>query len=215
MKKKKKEISFQKVRLIIVMVSSLVVLSFLLGTFVGASFRISSEDKAIEKFNDKDIKKAKPVDGNEEQTKNYEKDYEVEKILYDTTDYGNDTIELVELTTDKKIIATIKENNKIIKKEKIADSVIDTYLVHVGMSDTCEGNARLIILSENNNYSYLNIDALTCGHEISLKELKELNNIVSIEEVEEKSKYRDEPNNYIVYAIDKNDNRIDISDKLE
>ncbi len=68
MNKEKKKLSFKKARLIIVMTASLVVLAFLLGTFVGASFRIKKDATNIKVFNEEKIKNTKPVEETEEET---------------------------------------------------------------------------------------------------------------------------------------------------
>ena len=79
MNKEKKKLSFKKARLIIVMTASLVVLAFLLGTFVGASFRIKKDATNIKVFNEEKIKNTKPVEETEEET-NEELETETETI---------------------------------------------------------------------------------------------------------------------------------------
>ena len=169
----------------------------------------------------------------EEKSSNTDKSSEVVKIkksLFDTTgkkvdteSKGNSTVEKVELTEDNKVLVTmtgeyLDSNDKTVKldtkNKEVAQKVKDAVLVHVGQSDICEGNAKLVFILEDGTLSYLDVDKLVCGHEIAVGTVSGVSNIVSVSE-EKKQVNQYEPYKYTVYAEDKDGKKIDISSKLD
>lgn len=205
----KEERDFKKVRLIIVMSASLVILAFIVGIFLGADINPP-----------KDLKEPKVVDKKETE-KEAKKEtelrsgYDIKEVIYDTSSRGNDSVEKVELTTDGRILVSIIDKNEIIVNRLEVEKGVDKYyLVHVNQSDYCEGNTRLI-LDQGYVYYYMNIDSLVCAHRIIEEKINTIGmgSIVNIEE-EKKQYSEDEPYSYTVYAVDSNGNKTDISDKI-
>ncbi len=208
----KEEREFKKARLVIVMSASLVILAFLIGIFLGADMKPS-----------KDLKESKVVDKKENKKKSKNKaklrsGYEIKEVLYDTTSRGNYSIEKVELTNDGTVLVSIIENNKVlVDRLEVEKAVMNTYEVHVGISEMCEGNVRLIFDKGDDYFSYLNVDDLVCGHKITNNKITGLSNVDKIEEETEESSKDEEsdaPDKYVVYAVDGNGNKTNISDKL-
>ena len=160
----------------------------------------------------------------EKSTNNSEKvDNKVKKVLFDTSSRENDTVEKVVITEDNRVLVTmtgeyLDKDSKTVKldtkEREIAQKVKSTSLVHVGMSDICEGNSKLMFILEDGTVSYLDIDELVCGHKIVVAVVDGLSNITEItEEKEQTNPY--EPYKYTVYAKDKDGNKTDISSKLD
>ena len=145
----------------------------------------------------------------------------------DTTDNNFVAKEEIYASYDKDKIVEITENGKVlvtmtnasgdgekIEKQEIIRDVKATSIVHVGQSDVCEGNAKLIFILENGKVSYLDIDMLVCEGRIAVHNIPNLNNIVEVTEKEEASEYQNDPPFYTVYAKDKDGNIIDISSEF-
>ena len=159
-------------------------------------------------------------------TNNNTKKDVVKEVLFDNTSYGNDVVDIVELTEDGKILVTIKGNRlddkKEVIKEEIINSVNKTYKVHAGESDVCEGNSRLMFIMNDGTISYLDIDQLVCGDDIVTA--NNIANLKDIVEITEKitpgkcEKFDNQdwclPDHHDVYALDKSGNQTDITNFL-
>ena len=142
------------------------------------------------------------------------KNYKIKEVLFDTTSYGNDDVEKVELTTDGVVLVSITGTgeNDVTRKE-VAKNVVKTFVVQVGQADICEGNKRIMFIHKNGTASYINIDELTCGQEIDVDDLEGFKNI---EKFEVKTvKYDGEPDAHITYVITKDGKKTDISDEID
>ncbi len=204
--KQEKNLNDKKDGLIIGLAFCFVVIAALLGFFIGTTFSDKVEKKSEDKTNKTETKE-------QEKTINLRDGYKIKEVLFDTTSYGNNSIEKVELTEDGDILLSIIDNDEIIvNRLELFVSVEKSYLVHVGQSDTCEGNARLIFDRGNNLYTYLNIDDFVCSHKVTTGNIMGLENVQDIEEKVEK--FEGEPDIYKVYAVDKQENKSEISDKL-
>lgn len=142
------------------------------------------------------------------------KNYEIKEVLFDTTSYGNDDVEKVELTTDGVVLVSITGTGKNdVTRKEVAKNVVKTFVVQVGQSDICEGNKRIMFIHKNGTASYIDIDELTCGQEIDVDDLEGFKNI---EKFEVKTvKYDGEPDGYIVYVVTKDGKKTDISDEID
>jgi len=165
----------------------------------------------------RDTKKEEPR--KEPETKEIEKKEKSEKgetkenkVLFDTTSYGNDDVEKVELTSDGVVLVTMTGTENDVNKKEVAKDVTKTFMVQVGQADICEGNKRLMFVHKDGTASYLNIDELTCGQKIVVEKLDGVKNI---EKFEVKTvKYDGEPDGHTAYAITKSGKKIDISEKI-
>lgn len=178
----------------------------------------------------------KPTNNNQEQNTNNNQQNQTpdkktepkaNKVLYDTSSYGNDLYQIVELTDDGTVLVTINGTGerlngeeKIIKKE-VLKNVNKTFKVLAGQSDVCAGNTRLMFIMNDSSLSYLDIDQLECGDTIKI--VNNVANLKDIVEVTEKiapgaclddGSYC-EPDIHSVYAIDKNGTKVDITNKLQ
>ena len=124
--------------------------------------------------------------------------------------YEHDKIKIV--YDSGKILVTAPE--LYYKEEKIQIGVKSAVLVHVGQSDICEGNARLIFIMNDGSLSSLYIDDLVCGNKLRTNSYFDgLTNIVEV--YDKKVKTNDyEPYKYSVYAKDSKGNETDISKYL-
>ena len=137
---------------------------------------------------------------------------EIKEILYNTTSYGNDDVEIVELTNDGTVLVTINGTEEDVTRKEVANNVVDTYIVKVSQSDTCEGNKRIIFVGEDRTATYLNIDSLVCGHEIEVEPLEGVKNIDYFDT--KVVKQEGEPDYNLVYVITKDGNKKDITNFL-
>lgn len=185
--------------LVVLLVAALCVICFLLGRDTKKEEpRKEPETKEVEK-------KEKPSTPEKEETKE-------NKVLFDTTSYGNDDVEKVELTSDGVVLVTMTGTENDVNKKEVAKNVTKTFMVQVGQADICEGNKRLMFVHKDGTASYLNIDELTCGQKIVVEKLDGVKNI---EKFEVKTvKYDGEPDGHTVYAITKSGKKIDISEKI-
>ncbi len=140
--------------------------------------------------------------------------YNIKEVLYDTTSYGNDTVEKVELTTDGTVLVSITGDDKVnMNRKEVAHGVEKTFKVNVGKSDICEGNTRIILLDGEGAATFIDIDDLVCGHNLTVKTIDGVGYITNIED--KTVKYEGEPDGHEVYAVTKDGKKVDISDKLE
>lgn len=175
-----------------------------------------SETKEVEKKEDSEEKEKdekKEEEPTKETTKKEEKqDYKIKEVLFDTTSYGNDDVEKVELTTDGTVLVTIKGTDNDVTREEVAKDVTKTFTVRVGQADICEGNKRIMFVHKDGTASYINIDQLTCGQSIVVEKL---NGYKNIDRFEEKTvKYDGEPDEHITYVITKDGKKTDITAKI-
>jgi hypothetical protein len=163
----------------------------------------------------KNNEKEEPKEESEtkEVEKKIEKEYEIKEVLYDTTSYGNDDVEKVELTTDGIVLVSItgSDENDVTRQE-VATKVVKTYMVQVGQADICEGNKRLMFVHKDGTASYLNIDELTCGQDILVQKLEGYKDVEKFEV--ETVKNDGEPDAHIAYVITKDGKKTDISDEI-
>ncbi len=162
----------------------------------------------------KNNEKEEPKEESEtkEVEKKIEKEYEIKEVLYDTTSYGNDDVEKVELTNDGIVLVTITGTEEDVTRKEVANNVVDTYIVKVSQSDTCEGNKRIIFVGEDRTATYINIDSLVCGHEIEVEPLEGVKNIDYFDT--KAVKQNGEPDYNLVYVITKDGNKKDITNFL-
>ena len=145
----------------------------------------------------------------------------VKQVLYDNTSYGEDVVDIVELTKGGSVLVTIKSSDSInVDSKEVLSNVDQAFKVKTGVSDICEGNTKLIFIMKDSTISYLDIDELVCGNSIKVvNNFASLNNIVNIVKEEklgecDKDSSYCEPSYNIVYAIDKDGNKINISEKF-
>ena len=176
----------------------------------------NTETKEVEK---KEVPEEEKEENEEEKKKNNEeektkenKKYKIKKVLFDTTSYGNDDIEKVELTDDGIVLVSMTGVEKEVKRKEVLKDVTKTFEVRVGQSDICEGNKRIMFVHKDGTASYLNIDELTCWHSIVVNKISGLKNVDKFEE--KVIKHEGEPNEYVTYVITKDGEETDISQKL-
>ena len=181
----------------------------------------SSEETKKEEKNKYDIKEEEKEDVIEKTFTNNKK-YKIKEVLYDNTSYGNDDVEKVELTNDGVVLVSIngtgyddsddKEVSFKINRVEVASNVSKTFSIHVGASDICEGNRRIMFIHMDGTVSYINIDDLACGQMINVIKFEGLKDVLKFEE--KIVKHEGEPNEYIVYAVTKDGNKTDITEKI-
>ena len=181
----------------------------------------SSEETKKEEKNKYDIKEEEKEDVIEKTFTNNKK-YKIKEVLYDNTSYGNDDVEKVELTNDGVVLVSIngtgyddsedKEVSFKINRVEVASNVSKTFSIHVGTSDICEGNRRIMFIHKDGTVSYINIDDLACGQMINVIKFEGLKDVLKFEE--KIVKHEGEPNEYIVYAVTKDGNKTDITEKI-
>jgi len=186
--------------LVVLLVAALCVICFLLG-------RDTKKEEPRKEPETKEIEKEeKPEEPKKEETKE-------NKILFDTTSYGNDDVEKVELTSDGVVLVTMTGTENDVNKKEVAKNVTKTFMVQVGQADICEGNKRLMFVHKDGTASYLNIDELTCGQKIVVEKLDGVKNI---EKFEVKTvKYDGEPDGHVTYVVTKDGKKTDISSEID
>ena len=144
------------------------------------------------------------------------KEYTIQKVAYEQKDPEGNVMMKVELTTTGEALLSYygDEENKL-ENIKIAEDVVLVQGVHVGMSDICAGNARVIFIHKNTSISSLNVDQLECGDSIEVtKNVDGLTDIVEIKEITNHSGSPYEPNNYTVYAVDSKGEEYNLNEAL-
>jgi flagellar basal body-associated protein FliL len=121
--------------LVVLLAAALCVICFLLGRDAKKEEpKNESETKEIEKKEDSEEKEKdeeKEEEPTKETTKKEEKqDYKIKEVLFDTTSYGNDDVEKVELTSDGVVLVTITGTENDVNKKEIAKDVVKTYLLY-------------------------------------------------------------------------------------
>ena len=203
--------------LVVLLAAALCAICFLLGRDTKKEeTRKEPETKEIEKKEDSEEKEKdekKEEEPTKETTKKEEKqDYKIKEVLFDTTSYGNDDVEKVELTSDGVVLVTMTGTENDVNKKEIAKDVVKTFMVQVGQNDICEGGKRLMFVHKDGTASYLSVDDLTCGQNIVVDKL---NGVKNIEKFEVKTiKHDGEPDEHITYVITKDGKKTDITAKI-
>ena len=188
------------------------------------------EDTKEEEEEPKDQKEDEPKETESKETETFEeeivdievdeakpetKKYTIQKVAYESKDPEGNLILKVELTTTGEALLSYYDGEEKLENIKIAEDVVLVQGVHVGMSDICAGNARVIFIHKNTSISSLNVDQLECGNTISItKNVAGLKNIVEIKEITNHSGSPYEPNNYTVYAVDSNGKEHNLNEAL-
>ena len=192
--------------LVVLLVAALCVICFLLG-------KDTKKEEPKKNFETKEVKKdEKPKEDQPELVDDSKQGEVIKEVLFDTTSYGNDDVEKVEITYNGTVLVTMTGTENDVNKKEVAKNVTKTFMVQVGQADICEGNKRLMFVHKDGTASYLNIDELTCGQKIVVEKLDGVKNI---EKFEVKTvKYDGEPDGHTAYAITKSGKKIDISEKI-
>lgn len=207
--------------LVVLLAAALCVICFLLGRESkkeeipdkeAETKEVEKKEEQNEKEKDEEKEEETPKETPKKEEKEETKDYKIKEVLFDTTSYGNDDVEKVELTTDGTVLVTIKGTDNDVTREEVAKDVTKTFTVRVGQADICEGNKRIMFVHKDGTASYINIDQLTCGQSIVVEKL---NGYKNIDRFEEKTiKYDGEPEGHITYVITKDGKKTDISAKI-
>ncbi len=193
--------------LVVLLAAALCVICFLLG-------RDSKKEEPKKDVETKEVEKKEETKKDEPELVDDSKQGEVIKeVLFDTTSYGNDDVEKVEITYNGTVLVTIKGTDNDVERKEVAKNVVKTFTVQVGQSDICEGNKRIMFVHKDGTASYLNIDELVCGRKIVVENLKGFKNIDKFEV--KTVKYEGEPDGYITYVITKDGKKTDISNKID
>jgi len=206
--------------LVVLLAAALCAICFLLGR-ESKKEEIPDKEAETKEVEKKEEQNEKEKDEEKEETsketpkkeeKEETKEYKIKEVLFDTTSYGNDDVEKVELTTDGTVLVTIKGTDNDVTREEVAKDVTKTFTVRVGQADICEGNKRIMFVHKDGTASYINIDQLTCGQSIVVEKL---NGYKNIDRFEEKTvKYDGEPDEHITYVITKDGKKTDITAKI-
>ena len=144
------------------------------------------------------------------------KKYTIKSVALEEKDPEGKLMIKVEITTTGEALLTHQEYaEEPFENVKIAEDVILALPVHVGQSDICAGNARVMFIHKDKTVSAFYVDDLECGNTIKVKKnVGGLTDIVEIREQIEESESPYEPNNFKVYAVDSNKKMHDISENL-
>ena len=193
--------------LVVLLAAALCVICFLLG-------KDTKKEEPKKDHETKEVKKdEKPKEDKPELVDDSKQGEEIKEVLFDTTSYGNDDVEKVELTNNGKVLVTIKGTDNDVTGKEVAKNVVKTFVVQVGQSDICEGNKRIMFVHKDGTASYLNIDELVCGRKIVVENLKGFKNIDKFEV--KTVKYDGEPDGHVTYVVTKDGKKTDISSKID